>query len=116
MAANKFLRRIVSFHPKDNSAAFEASKTALDQLSEAVRGSNDLFASADERLQVSSEIDQVKGLISTPIVRVAAIWDAAKNNTLLRWLAEQTASGIVRDLASKALEYLDHLLQLLKMH
>ena len=39
-----------------NSPAFVQADEALDTLANAVRGSNDLFANADERLAVASEV------------------------------------------------------------
>jgi hypothetical protein len=98
---------------KDNQALLVEAKESLTALSELVRGSNDLFADADERIQVSAEINYIKELIDKPKIHVLAVWDNVKNNNTLKWLVEQSVSGVVRHAAVKAMENLDKLLHVL---
>ena len=97
----------------DNQPILEETKEALALLSNAIRGSNELFATAEDRLQVSKEIDHIRELISVPRIHVIAVWDATKNNRALKWLIEQGISGIVRETAIKAFEHLDKLVHFL---
>ncbi len=94
----------------DNYEAIEKAKLAITDLSDAIVESNTLFANAEERIQVSREINFIKELISEQQIHVTSVWDASKNNSTLKWLIEQSASGIVRDLATKAINALAHLL------
>ncbi len=98
---------------KDNQTLLVEAKESLTALSELVRGSNDLFADADERIQISAEIDYVRELINKPKIHVSAVWDNVKNNNTLKWLVEQSVSGVVRQAAVKAMENLDKILHFL---
>jgi hypothetical protein len=101
---------------KDNQHILLDANESITALSELVRGSNELFADADERIQISAEINYVKELINKPKIHVLAVWDSVKNNHTLKWLVEQSVSGIVREAAVKATENLDNLLHLLLSH
>jgi hypothetical protein len=80
-------------------------------LASAVRGSNDLFANADERLAVVSEVDGVRAIIHRRVVRVAAVVSAIKDNGVIAFLARECTSAAIRALAVKAIESLWTLIQ-----
>lgn len=88
-AADRFVAR------SDNEAAFVEAEKELTALVEAVRGANDLFADADERLAVERELEGIQRLLSGPKARAAAVWDAVTANGVVRWLADHAAGGVV---------------------
>jgi hypothetical protein len=94
----------------DNQPILEETKVALVELSQAVSGANKLFATGEDQIQVSKEIDYVLDLISRPRIHILAVWDATKSNRVLNWLIEQSFSGAVRAAAAKAAEHLGKLL------
>jgi hypothetical protein len=83
--------RFVSFD--HNSAPFKEATNALEQLAEAVRGSNELFADPEERLAVAEEVSSIRHLIARASVRIAAVQQA--RNGLLKWLVKAAAGAIV---------------------
>jgi hypothetical protein len=89
-----------------NSPAFVQADEALDMLANAVRGSNDLFASADERLAVASEVTGLREAIRATAVRVAAVVSAIKENGVIAFLAREATTAAIRALATKAIELL----------
>ena len=86
------------------------ARQAVTELSETIKKANKLVANPDDQVGLSKEVDYIKGLISQPRLHVVALWYATKNNTTLRWLMEQTISGVVRDVAMKAFGHLVRLL------
>ena len=89
-----------------NSPAFVQADEALDTLANAVRGSNDLFANADERLAVASEVTGLREAIRAKAVRIAAVVSAIKDNGVIAFLARESTSAAIRFLATKAIELL----------
>jgi hypothetical protein len=100
----------------DNNEVLNDTEASLIELSKAITTSNELFANADERIQVSREINHLVELIKEPQIHVIALWDGIKRNHTLKWLMEQSVSGVVRTAASKAFEHLDKLIHLLFPH
>jgi hypothetical protein len=105
-ASDRFVSR------SDNAILFEKAEHELDTLIEAVRTANDLKVTADERLAIISEVEGVRALIKQPVVRIRAIYDAIRANSLLRWLAAVAGAGIVGDKAVAAVNALLALLGL----
>jgi hypothetical protein len=95
-AADRFVSQ------SDNEAAFTEAAQRLTALVDAVRGANDLFADADERLAVESELEGIQRLLSGPKVRAAAIWEVVTGNGVVRWLANHAVGGVVAALAVTA--------------
>jgi len=86
-----------------NSLEYRKTVQALDVLTEAVRGSNELFANPDDRLAVSVEISDLKQAISGASVRLSRIWAAAQASGVLGGLAREASSGAVRAAAALAI-------------
>ena len=84
-----------------NAPEYTEAREAFDSLANAVDGANDLFADANEKMAVLSEIRFLKENIEKPSVRIAQFWQAINRPGILAWLAEQTSSAIVRDGAVK---------------
>jgi len=95
-AADRFVTRL------DNEAAFVDAEEKLSALVEAVRGTNDLFADADERLAVVEEVEKIRDLLSQAKVRAYAIWAAISGNGIVRWLADRAVGGVVATAAVAA--------------
>lgn len=95
-ASDRFVSRT------DNESVFSDAEKKLDELIEAVRISNDLRISGEERLAVLSEIQGVRSLIAAPISRAAAIFNATRESAALGWLAKEAGSGTIRALAGAA--------------
>lgn len=89
---------------QDNQAEVLQAIESIEALAKAISSSNELFANSDERLQVSKEINTLKEIIEQPTIRISALWDATRNNSLLKWLAEQAVSAIVRGAATDAFQ------------
>lgn len=98
----------------DNLPHIVEARQALSELSRAVKEANHLTANPEDQIRLSKEVDYIGELISQPRMHVSALWDAARHNSTLKWLMEQTISGVVRDIAVKAFEHLDKLLSALK--
>jgi hypothetical protein len=92
--------RFVTFD--HNSAAFKEADSSLEQLAEAVRGSNELFANPDDRIAVAVEVSSIRTLIGGASVRIAAVQLAIAENGIIQWLAREAASGAVRAAATLA--------------
>ena len=86
-----------------NSPAFRQADEVLDRLAHAVRGSNDLFANADERLAVVREVEGVSKAIRAGVVRAAAV---LSDNSVIAFLAKEGVSAVIRTLAVEALKWL----------
>jgi hypothetical protein len=98
----------------DNFAVVDEAKEALEKLSASIKGANDeLFADAEQRLQISQEFDHLKEIISRPKIHLSAVWDFVKNNSTLKFLANQTVSFVVRQDASAVTEAFHRLLHFL---
>lgn len=89
-----------------NSDDYLVAKKAIQDLAEAVRGSNDLFANPDERLLVVSEIEAVVSYLTHAKIRAAYVWSATRLPAVIGWLAKEAGSGIIRDFATKAIKAL----------
>ncbi|HEY3847963.1 MAG TPA: hypothetical protein VGL95_12710 [Acetobacteraceae bacterium] len=85
-----------------NSPEYTKAEAALDELTEAIRGSNDLFADPDQKLAVLSEMDDLRTRLKGPVVRAASIWYSLQRTGAVGWLATEAGAGLVRDLAVKA--------------
>ena len=95
------------FIPIDrDSPAFLDADRALEELSKNVLASNELRVSKEDRLSVLSEISGLRSLLSGHSVRRAAIWSATHGSGVLVWLARQTASATVAELAKEAVKCL----------
>ncbi len=105
-AADRFVTRA------DNVLLFEKAEQELETLIEAVRASNDLKVTADERLAIVSEVAGILSLLKQPAVRVRAIYDAIRDNRVLKWLAAMAGAGIVGAKADAAINALLALLGL----
>jgi hypothetical protein len=105
-AADRFVTR------SDNIQLFEKAEQELETLIEAVRASNDLKVTADERLAIVSEVAGIRSLLKQPAVRVRAIYDAIRDNRVLKWLAAMAGAGIVGAKADAAINALLALLGL----
>ena len=68
---------------------------------------------ASDRIILSKEIDAIKELIGQRRIHISALWDSTKSNSTLKWLMEQSISGVVRELAVKAFNHLDTLIHFL---
>jgi chorismate mutase len=99
-AADRFVTRA------DNVLLFEKAEQELEALIEAVRASNDLKVTADERLAIVSEVAGIRSLLKQPAVRVRAIYDAIRENSVLKWLAIAAGAGVVGDKAVAAVNAL----------
>ncbi|WP_298284308.1 hypothetical protein [Acidocella sp.] len=100
----------------DNQIDTTQAVAAIEKLDKAVRESNELTIDAQDRLQLSREIHVIKDILTEPRIHVVALYDAAKNSSLLKWLAEQTASVAVKLAATDTIQALGHLLQKLLSH
>jgi hypothetical protein len=99
-AADRFVTRT------DNVRLFEEAEQELDTLIEAVRAANDLKVTADERLAIISEVEGISSLLKQPAVRARAIYDAVRENGLLKWLAVAAGAGVVGEKATAAVNAL----------
>ena len=101
----------------DNQPEVSQAIEALDELSAAIRHPRDtnvsLTADPDDRIILSKEIDAIKELIGQRRIHISALWDSTKSNSTLKWLMEQSISGVVRELAVKAFNHLDTLIHFL---
>lgn len=97
----------------DNQHLVVEAKESLIELSTAIKDANKIVADREDQIRLSREVDYISELISQPRIHISALWDAAKNNSTLKWLIEQTVNDTVRNLAAKALEHLDKLLSIL---
>jgi len=95
-ASDRFVTR------SDNIHLFEEAEQELEALTEAIRTANDLKVTADERLAIISEVEGVRALIRQPVVRIRAIYDAIRENSLLKWLAVAAGASVVGDKAVAA--------------
>jgi hypothetical protein len=96
----------------DNQPDVTSAKAALDELSDAIRKTNDpLTTHPEDRIQLSKEVDAIKALISQPRIHVAALYDAVNSSSTLKFLVRQAAAGIVQRAAVKAMESLTTLWQ-----
>jgi hypothetical protein len=99
-AADRFVTRA------DNVLLFEKAEQELETLIEAVRSSNDLKVTADERLAIVSEVAGIRSLLKQPAIRVRAIYDVIRENSVLKWLAIAAGAGVVGDKAVAAVNAL----------
>jgi hypothetical protein len=76
------------------------SKARIDELSEAIRSSNDLFADRSQRLAVMSEIRELRDAVDQPIIRLAYLREATYKT--IGWLAKEASSGLVKAAAAAA--------------
>ncbi|MCA3274517.1 MAG: hypothetical protein ING26_03240 [Roseomonas sp.] len=96
----------------DNIRLFEQAEQELETLIEAVRSTNDLQVSADERLAIISEVEGVRALVKQPAVRARAIYNAVRENGVLKWLAAMASAGVIGAKADAAINALLALLGL----
>ncbi len=102
--------RFVSLTDNQNEVA--QAVTALGELSDAIRNTNDpLTANPEDRLLLSKEVDLLKDLISQPRIQVVALYNAIYRNSTVKWLAEQIISGVVQQAAISSYEHLSALWQ-----
>jgi hypothetical protein len=87
-----------------NSGEFADAQDALEALGDALKQSNELTISSDERLSVVSEVNELRSHLANSVVRPAYVW-AVVQSTLV-WLARDAASGVIRTLAAKAVDAL----------
>jgi len=97
-AANRFV-------PIDhNSQPYKDADSSLDELSAQISGDNsELFADPADRVAVLSEVNGIRELIKGTMVRATAVLAATRDSGVLSWLAQQTASELVRTFAAKAI-------------
>lgn len=89
-----------------NSTEFQEAGKALEELVAEVRGSNELSVNAEDRACILSEVQSLRELIKLPRVRVSVIVDATRESGILGWLAKEIGSGVIKALASKAIDLL----------
>jgi hypothetical protein len=105
-ASDRFVTR------SDNILLFEKAAEELNTLIEAVRTANDLKVTADERLAIISEVEGLRALVMQPAVRARAIYNAVRENSILKWLAVMAGAGVVGAKADAAVNALLALLGL----
>lgn len=99
-AADRFVTR------SDNAPLFEEAEQQLEALTEAVRTANDLKVTADQRMAIIREVEGIRDLVRQPVIRARAIYDAVRENSLLKWLAVAAGAGVVGDKAVAAVNAL----------
>ncbi len=104
-AADRFVN--LNHNTTDRDTAVSAFETLADALM--TQAPNDLFATADQRLLVVSELRYTVGLLRLPEIRVGRL---AACSPLLVWLADRAAGGVIGDLAMAALKALAPLIGL----
>jgi hypothetical protein len=105
-AADRFVTR------SDNAPLFERAEQELEALTEAVRAANDLRVTADQRMAIIREVEGIHDLVRQSAVRARAIYDAVRENSLLKWLAVAAGAGVVGEKATAAVNALLALLRL----
>jgi hypothetical protein len=94
------------FVPLDhNSQAYKEADEALEQLAEELDGKNDLFANAEERLAVVSEVKSIQTALAGHSIRAVTVAAITRGSGTLSWLTTEAFSGSIRALATKAIEY-----------
>jgi hypothetical protein len=88
-----------------NSKEFAATTQSLSKLAQAIRDANELTANSEDRIIFSKDVDHLRELISQPRVHLATISDFITSSKL-KWLMEQTVSGLVRAAANDAFQHL----------
>jgi len=96
----------------DNAALFEDADKKLEAVIEAVRTTNDLQVTQEQRLAIISEIETTRFLLSKPVIRARAIYDATCDSAALKWLIAMAGAGIVGAKADAAVNALLALLGL----
>lgn len=104
---NKITSASDRFVPLDhNSRPYKEADGALEELNKAVIGDNQIFATPEDRAAVLSEIKSLREILNNAVVRVSAVWTATRDSGVLGWLAKEATSGVIRTLATKAVEAL----------
>jgi hypothetical protein len=85
-----------------NSAGYKEADKSLAELADAIKGSNDLVISPEDRIAVLSEVNGIRSMISGVSVRVGAVYTAAKST--LPSLSSEVTSAVIRVLITKAIE------------
>lgn len=94
-----------------NSREYREAVDAVAALENAIRVTNlPIFADEGQRLAVLSEVQGIQGLLKATTVRVAAVWQAVRENGVLRWLTNAGAGGVLGNVAYDALKALSNLL------
>ena len=95
----------------DNAQIRDEAVKALDELVDALnhKAPNDLFARAEDRLAVVSEVRSLSDQLKAPVIRAQVIAQAMADKGLLKWLALATAAGPVGDAATAVLTFLARL-------
>lgn len=85
-----------------NTSEVREVKATLDTLIAGIRGVNDLFADADEKLAIESELRDLREAMEGPTVRLRRMYDAVQTNGVIKWLADKAGGGIVSAAATAA--------------
>lgn len=88
-----------------NSPDYREAQETLERLEEVLTGANDLFANAEERLAVVSEVQGIRAALNGRSIRASTVAAITRSSGTLSWLATEAFSGTIRALASKAVEY-----------
>lgn len=94
-SSNRFI------HLDHNSGPVREVEQTLVELAEAVRGSNELFANADQKLAILSEPEGIRTTLAQPLARAVQIFELTRQSGVLSWIAREASAGVIRDLAVK---------------
>lgn len=86
-----------------NAPAYADAVAKIAELTQAVRGANDLFANADDRLAVLSEIEGIGAMLRQKVVRVGAVAQLARQEGTLAYLAAKT--GVIGNAAYDLIKF-----------
>jgi hypothetical protein len=90
---------------------FQSVISLVGQLSDNVRGSNELFADSADRLCVLSEINVFRSLLEEPKVRLKTVLSFVTGAGTIGWLAREAASSVVRNYALELVKAIYKLLE-----
>ena len=92
----------------DNNPDVASARIALNNLVTelTLRAPNDLFATAETRMAVVSELRTFGDLLKQPLVRAQEIANAINNNSTIKWLSISALGGAVGNYATDILNIL----------
>ena len=105
-AADRFVTRA------DNAPLFEDADKKLQAVIDAIPANNELRVSAEDRLLLIRQVEDVQSLVKQPRVQLRAIYHATRESSILVWFAKEAASAVVKALATAAVAALLLLLAL----
>lgn len=86
-----------------NQPEVQAARAAVNDLVERVEGANDLFANDEDRLVAIREVKSLRDALAAPRQRLAALWQATQESSVISFIAREAAGGVVGEVALKVL-------------